>query len=77
MHNNLVDRTRGILQLFQSISDSIPRPKTYQVAVRVPGFEWFSRPENVYELATSLMLVQRKLRLKSVRVACVNRRSAG
>ena len=31
--NDLVDRARGILQLFQRISDSIPRPKTDQVAV--------------------------------------------
>ena len=29
--NYLVDRTRGMLQLFQCISDSIPRPKTDQV----------------------------------------------
>ena len=26
----------------------------------VPGFEWLSRPNNVYELATSLMLEERK-----------------
>ena len=31
--NDLVDRARGILQLFHRISDSIPRPKTDQVAV--------------------------------------------
>ena len=60
MPNDLVDGARGILQLFQRISDSIPRPKTDQVAVWVPGFEWFSRPNNVYELATSLMLEVRK-----------------
>ena len=30
--NDLVDRARGILQLFQCISDSIPRPKTDQMA---------------------------------------------
>ena len=62
--NDLVDRARGILQLFQRISDSIPRPKTDQVAVWVPGFEWFSRPDNVYELATSLMLEERKSRFE-------------
>ena len=30
----------------------------------VPGFEWFSRPDNVYELATSLMLEERKSRFE-------------
>ena len=60
MPNDLVDRTRGILQLFQRISDSIRSPETDQVAVWVPGFDWFSRPDNVYELATSLMLEERK-----------------
>ena len=39
--NDLVDCARGILQLFQRISDSIPRPKTDQVTAWVPGFEWF------------------------------------
>ena len=62
--NDLVDRARGILQLFQRISDSIPRPKTDQVALWVPGFEWFSRPDNVYELATSLILEDRKSRFE-------------
>ena len=56
MPDDLVDRARGILQLFQLIADSIPRPKTNQVTSWVPGFEWFSRPNNVYELATSLIL---------------------
>ena len=54
--NDIVDRARGILQLFQRISDSIPRQKTDQVTSWVPGFESFSRPDTVYELATSLML---------------------
>ena len=30
----------------------------------MPGFEWFSRPDNVYELATSLMLKERKSRFE-------------
>ena len=30
----------------------------------VPGFEWFSCPDNVYELATSLMLEERKSRFE-------------
>ena len=30
----------------------------------VSGFEWFSRPDNVYELATSLMLEERKSRFE-------------
>ena len=62
--NDVVDRARGIRQLFQRISDSIPRPKTDQVTSWVPGFEWFSRPDNVYELATSLMLEERKSRFE-------------
>ena len=62
--NNLVDRARGILQLFQRISDSIPRQKADQVTSWVPGFKWFSRPNNVYELATSLMLEARKSRFE-------------
>ena len=65
MPNDLVDRARNILQLLYRISDSIPRPKTDHVAVWVPGFEWFSRPDNVYELATSLMLEERKSRFES------------
>ena len=64
MPNDLVDRARNILQLFQRISDSIPRPKTDQVTTWVPGFKWFSRPDNVYELATSLMLEERKSRFE-------------
>ena len=64
MPNDLDDRARSILQLFHRISDSIPRPKTDQVAVWVPGFEWFSRLDNVYELATSLMLEERKWRFE-------------
>ena len=64
MPNDLVDRGRNILQLFQRISDSIPRPKTDLVTAWVPGFEWFSRPDNVYELATSLMLEERKSRFE-------------
>ena len=64
MPNDLADRARGILQLFQRISDSIPRPKTDQVTLWVPGFEWFSCPDNVYELATSLMLEERKSRFE-------------
>ena len=64
MPNDLVDRARGILQLFHRISDSIPRPTTDKVAVWVPGFEWFSRPDNVYELVTSLMLEERKSRFE-------------
>ena len=62
--NDLVDRARGILQLFQRISDSIPRPKTDQMTAWVPGFEWFSRQDTVYELATSLMLEERKSRFE-------------
>ena len=62
--DDLVDRARGILQLFQRIADSIPRPTTDQVTSRVPGFEWFSRPDYVYELATSLMLKERKSRFE-------------
>ena len=64
MPNDLVDRARNILQLFQRISDSIPRPKTDQVTTWVPGFEWFSRTDKVYELATSLMLEERKSRFE-------------
>ena len=64
MPNDLVDRARVILQLFQRISDSIPRPKTDLVTAWVPGFEWFSRQDNVYELATSLMLEERKSRFE-------------
>ena len=64
--DDLVGRARGILQLFQRISDSIPRPKTDQVATWVPGSEWFSRPDNVYELATSLMLEERKSRFEEL-----------
>ena len=37
--DDLVDRARGILQLFQRIADSIPRPKTDEVTSWVPGFE--------------------------------------
>ena len=62
--DDFVDRARGILQLFQRIADSIPRPKTDQVTSWVKGFEWFSRPDNVYELATSLMLEERKSRFE-------------
>ena len=62
--NDLVYRARGILQLFQRISDSIPFQKTDQLTSWVPGFEWFSRPDNVYELATSLMLEERKSRFE-------------
>ena len=62
--NDLVVRARFILQLFQGISDSIPRPKTDLVTAWVPGFKWFSRPDNVYELATSLMLEERKSRFE-------------
>ena len=70
MPNILVDRARNNLQLFQRISDSIMRPKTDQVTAWVPGFEWFLRPDNVYELATSLMQKQRKSRFekRSLRV---------
>ena len=57
--DDLVDRVRGILQRFQRIADSIPSQKTDQVTSWVPGFEWFSRPDNVYELTTSLMLKKR------------------
>ena len=64
MPDDLVDRSRGILQLFQRISDSIPRPKTDQVTAWVLEFQWFSRPDNVYELATSLMREERKSRFK-------------
>ena len=64
MPDDLVDRARGIFQLLQRISNSIPRPKTDQVNSCVPGFEWFSRPDNVYELATSLMLEERKSRFE-------------
>ena len=62
--DDLVDRARGIVQLFQRIADSISRPKTDQVTSWVPGFEWFSRPDNVYEMATSLMLEKRKSRFE-------------
>ena len=62
--NDLVDRARNILQLFQRISDSIPRPKTDKVTSWVPGFEWFWRPDNVYELATPIMLEVRKSRFE-------------
>ena len=61
---DLIDCARGILQLFQRIADSIPCPKTDQVTSWVPGFEWFSRPDNVYELATSLMLEEHKSRFE-------------
>ena len=62
--DELVDRARNILQLFQRIADSIPRQKTDQVISWLPGFEWFSRQDNVYELATSLMLEKRKSRFE-------------
>ena len=62
--NDLFDNAKGILQLFQRIFDSIPRPKMDQVAVWVHGLEWFSRPDNVYGLATSLMIEERKSRFE-------------
>ena len=55
---------RDIQQLFQRIYDSIPHSTTDQVSTWVPGFECFSRPDNVYELATSLMLEERKSRFE-------------
>ena len=68
--DDLIDRARDILQLFQRIADSIQRPKTDKVTSWVPGFEWFSRSDNVYELATSLMLKKRKSRFEE-RSRCV------
>ena len=62
--DDLVNRARGILQLFLRIADSIPLPKTDQVTSWVPGFEWFSRPDNGYELATSLILEEHKSRFE-------------
>ena len=62
--DDLVDRARGIMQLFQRIADSIPRPKKDQVTSWVPGFEWFSRPYNVYDLATSVILEEGKSRFE-------------
>ena len=60
--DDLVARARGILQLFQRIADPIPHPNTSDAVTWIPGFDWFSRPDNVYELATSIMLEEHKSR---------------
>ena len=56
MPDDLVARAHGILQLFQRIADPIPHPNTSDAVMWIPGFDWCLRPDNVIELATSIML---------------------
>ena len=57
--NDLVARARCILHLFLRIVEGIPKLTTTQIYHWTPAYKWFSRPERVHELATSLMLKER------------------
>ena len=57
-------RAHGIFQLIQRIADPILHPKTNDAVTWIPRFDLFSRPDNVYELVTSIMLEKHKSRYK-------------
>ena len=56
-----VVRARGILQMFNRVSDPIPKPRLNFVPAWTLANEWFSRPTQFRELA-SLILLERGTR---------------